>query len=195
MSSPKHEAADHSTHDAHTATVAHTNDAAHDAHHDEGFWNAEAAVALAFFIVIGYLGPKVVKALGAFLDSRADKIRTSLDDARKAREDAQAMLADYERKQRNAMQEAEEIVVHAREEAKRIKEQGLIALDESLARREKQAMDRLAQAEAQAIREVKIMAADMAISAAENVIKSAMTKTQANTLVDQAIKDLPTQLH
>lgn len=153
------------------------------------FW-----VAVAFMIVVGFAFRKVSRAIGAALDMRAEGIKSRLDDARKLREDAQALLAEYQRKQRDAMKEAEDIIAHARGEAQRHRKQALAELDDAIARREEQAMSRIAQAEAQAMAEVRNLAVDIAIGSARRMIGRSLTPGQAEVLVDQAIKDLPRHL-
>ncbi|MCA1908939.1 MAG: F0F1 ATP synthase subunit B, partial [Magnetospirillum sp.] len=131
----------------------------------------------------------------AGLDARAAKIKARLDEAARLREEAQEMLATYQRKQRDAMKEAEEIIAHAKAEAERLAAQAAKDLDASLKRREAQAMDRIAQAEAAALREVQNVAVEVAVSAARQVLASSITADQAAKLVDGAIAELPQKLH
>ena len=109
------------------------------------FW-----VMVAFFVFVGALARPISGAIAAALDKRADKIRADLEEAEKLREEAQNLLASYQRQQRDAVKEAEAIVEHAKEEAERLTQQGRERLKAALERREKQAMDRIAQAEAAA---------------------------------------------
>lgn len=170
--------------------------AATDAHHSVPFYaDASFWVGLALVITVVLFGRKVYQALGAGLDARAAKIKARLDEAHKLREDAQEMLATYQRKQRDAMKEAEEIIAHARAEAQRLSEQAAKDLEQSLKRREKQAMDRIATAEAQALREVQNLAVDVAINAARKVIGESLSSAQAASLVDSAIAELPRKFH
>lgn len=174
-------------------SVAYAADAAHHA----GPFYAEAAfwVGVAFFLVVGLAFRPVVRALGAGLDARAAKIKARLDEAARLREEAQEMLATYQRKQRDAMKEAEEIIAHAKAEAERLAAQAAKDLDASLKRREAQAMDRIAQAEAAALREVQNVAVDVAVAAARQVLSSSVSADQAARLVDNAIAELPQKLH
>lgn len=176
-----------------TAHAATATDAAHAVP-----WYAapETYVALAFFIVVGmaiYFG--VHRALIAALDMRREKIKARIDDAHRLREDAQEMLAVYQRKQRDALKEAEEIVAHAKAEAGRMAEQAARNLEESLKRREQQALDRIAQAEAEALKEVRNLAVDIAMTATRRLIAETLSAKQAAGMVDAAIKDLPGKLH
>ncbi len=158
---------------------------------DATFW-----VGAAFFVFVGVLVYyKVPGMLTKSLDERAEKIRHDLDDARRLREEAQSLLATYERKQRDAMQEAEAMVAHAREEAKREAAIAAEKLEESIVRREQLALEKIAMAEAQAEKDVREAAVEVAINAAGKVIAGQVTGDKADAFVDQAINDLRSQLH
>ena len=150
-------------------------------------------LALAALILLAFRPAK--RAILGALDSRADRIRDELEEAQRLREEAQAALANFQRRQRDAMGEAEEIIAHARAEADRLREHAAEELEATLKRREAMAMDRIAQAEAAATAEVRGVAVDVAISAAREVIGGQLDKSKANALVDDAIKDLPNKLH
>jgi F-type H+-transporting ATPase subunit b len=157
---------------------------------DPSFW-----VGLAFVLVVGYLARPIARSVSASLDGRADKIRTQIEDARKLREEAQALLAEYQRKQRDALSEAESIVAQAKEEANRMKVQAEKDLEHSIARRQSQALERIAQSEAQAIASVRNTAVDVAVAAAEKLITDQMNGDRQAALIDQSIKDLPGRLN
>ena len=113
-------------------------------------------VAVGFVIFVAtVLWLKVAKKITDALDGRADAIRKSIDEAASLREEAQQLLAEYQRKQRDAVKETEEMVAHAREEAARLAKEGAKKLEETLKRRELLAVEKIAQAEADAIREVR----------------------------------------
>ncbi len=150
-------------------------------------------LALVVLILIAFRPAK--RAILGALDSRADRIREELEEAQRLREEAQAALANFQRRQRDALGEAEEIIAHARAEADRLREHAAEELETTLKRREAMAMDRIAQAEAAATAEVRGVAVDVAISAAREVIAGQLDKTKASALVDDAIKDLPNKLH
>ncbi len=169
--------------------------AAHEAVEAAFYLDAHFWVGIGFALVVAIIYRPVVRGLAAALDARAAKIKARLDEAFRLREDAQEMLATYRRKQRDAMKEAEEIVAHAKAEAERLAEQGARDLEESLKRREKMAMERIAQAEAQAVKEVRDMAVEVAVSAAQQVLTRSISADQAAALVDGAIKELPRKLH
>jgi len=173
----------------HAEHVAHGHEAA-PFYADPHLW-----VSIAFFLVVAFGWKPVSRAITTALDARAAKIKARLDEANKLREDAQEMLATYRRKQRDAMKEAEEIIAHAKAEAQRLAEQAAKDLEESLARREKAAVERIAAAEAEALREVKNLAVDVAVNAARQVLAQSITPEQAGKLVDAAIGELPRKLH
>jgi F-type H+-transporting ATPase subunit b len=175
-------------------SVAYAADAAHAAH-GAFYQQAHFWVDVAFILVVALAFKPVSRAIAAALDARSAKIKARLDEAHKLREEAQEMLATYQRKQRDAMKEAEEIIAHAKAEAERLAKQAAKDLEVSMKRREQMAMDRIAQAEAQALKEVQNLAVDVAIGAAQKVIGESLSGAQTGALVDNAIKELPTKLH
>ena len=158
--------------------------------------SAEFWVAVAFFIFIGLLiYMKVPGMIAESLDQRADAIRKELDEARRLREEAQDLLADYQQKQRRADDEAKAIIEQAEREALSIKEQSEKALAESIERRSRIAEEKIARAEAQALAEVRAAVVESATSAAERVLQKRVTGGTADGLVDQAIRDLKVNLN
>jgi F-type H+-transporting ATPase subunit b len=158
--------------------------------HDPEFW-----VALVFAGVVILFYKPVMKNVGATLDLRAAKIRTQIEEARKLREDAQALLAEYQKKSRDAMAEAEKIISSARSEAARLKQEAEADLENSLKRREQQALERIAQSEAQALAQVRNTAVDVALAAAERVIRDSLDPAKKQALADKAIAELPQRLN
>lgn len=157
---------------------------------DPTFWVAAAFVV--FFIVFG---KKLAGVIGAMLDDRAQKISDEIEEATKLREEAQELLASFEKKQHEALKEAEAIVAQAKEEAERLAGEAAEQLEHSLKRSEQMAKERIAQAEAQAIAEVKGQAVDLAMTAAKRILESEVTGAKADALVDQAVKNLDGKLH
>lgn len=157
---------------------------------DPAFW-----VAVAFILLLVLAGKKIYLIACEGLDKRAEGIKEQIDEAQRLREEAQELLASYERKQRDAATEAEGIVQHAREEAERLSAKAVDDLERSLKRREAQAMDRIAQAEVQAAREVRIQAVEIATQATEQLLAEKATGAKADQLIDNAIKELPSKLH
>ncbi len=159
--------------------------------HDPAFWTA---IAFAGFVAV-LLYVKLPAVIGKALDDRADGIRTELEEARNLREQAQSVLADYERKQRQAEKEAEAIITQAKAEAERLAEETRNKLEVSIERRMKLAEDKIAQAEVQALKEVRIQAAEIAIAAAGAIITKEFTAKDASAMVDASIKDLKKTLN
>jgi F-type H+-transporting ATPase subunit b len=157
---------------------------------DPTFW-----VLVAFVIFFGLIGKKVWTAATGALDARAGKIKADLDEAEKIREEAQDLLAQYQRKQRDAAKETEQIVDRARAEAERYGKQAQENLEKALARREQLATDRIAYAEKAAIDDIRRMAADIAIKATRRLLAEEIKGARADKLIDGAIKDLPGKLH
>ena len=158
---------------------------------DATFW-----VGAAFVLFVGILVYfKVPGMLTGALDERAKKISDDLDQARELREEAQVLLATYQRKQRDALKEAEEIIAHAKEEAMREAEQAEKKLEEAVARRQQAALNKIALAEAQAEKEVRDSAIEIAIAAATAVVAQQVRDDRADALVDTAIQDLRRHLN
>lgn len=158
---------------------------------DPTFW---AFVGLILFFIVIFLAGAPSAMLKA-LDNRAEGIRNELDEARRLREEAQEMLASYERRQREAAEEAERIIAQAKTDAERLREQARSDLQDMLSRRADMAEQRIAQAEAQAAKEVRAMAADLAVEAAAALLQDKLTKTQRNALVKADMKDLGERLN
>ncbi|MFD1160412.1 F0F1 ATP synthase subunit B [Roseovarius aestuarii] len=148
---------------------------------------------LLFVAVLVYL--KVPSLLGGMLDKRAEGIKSELDEARALREEAQTLLAGYERKHKEVQDQADRIVAHAREEAKVAAEQAKEDLKTSIARRLAAADEQIASAQASAMKEVKDRAVMIAIGAAKDVIAKQMTAADANKLIESAIEDVDAKLH
>ena len=153
------------------------------------FW-----VLVAFILFVGFMVWKARKAIVGGLDARAARIRAEIDEAQRLREEAQALLAEYQKKQREALGEAEAMVKQAGEESKRLAAKAEIELAAALKRREQQALDRIAQAEAQALSEVRNLAADLAVAATQKILVEKLDPAQAAGLVSQAIAELPRRL-
>ncbi|HEY9037526.1 MAG TPA: F0F1 ATP synthase subunit B [Roseovarius sp.] len=158
--------------------------------------NTNFVVTIAFVLFVGFLiYMKVPGKIGEMLDKRAEGIKSELDEARALREEAQALLASYERKQKDVQSQADRIVAQAKSEATAVAEQAREDLKKSIARRLQAAEDRIASAEADAIREVRDRAVSIAIAAARDVIAKQMTATEANKLIDSGIEKVAAKLH
>jgi F-type H+-transporting ATPase subunit b len=158
---------------------------------DATFWAFVGLVL--FFAVIIYL--KVPGMVTSALDQRADTIQNELDEARRLREEAQALLADYQRKGREAETEAEEIVEQAKREAEALAAESGRRLEEYVANRTRQAEEKIAQAEAQALQEVRALSADVAIAAAEKLLAAKVKGSTADALIARSIDDVKSKLN
>ena len=156
---------------------------------DPEFWVMVAAV-----IFVAAVWKPVRKSLIGALDERAARIRADLDEAKKLREEAEQLLAQYEQRQREAAAEAEAIITHAQEEAERIAAQSARELEQALVRRQRLAEERIAQAESKALSEIRAVAVDVAIGAAREVIQSQIDEERGAALLDAAIAALPQRL-
>lgn len=146
-----------------------------------------------FFALIIYLG--VPKLIGGALDKRAKNIEDELSEARRLREEAQALLAEYQRKREAAEKEAEEIVASAKQEAERIAEETRVAMKETVARRTKLAEEKIAVAEADAIKQVRNAATAAAIAATEEILSEKVKGAKATEIMDAAISNVSQKLN
>ncbi len=158
--------------------------------HSTTFW---AGVAFVIFVVLAY-GPGKRILIGA-LDGRIAKIREEIEEAQRLREEAQSALASYQRRQREALQEAEKIIEHAREETERTRARAEAELEESIKRREQQATDKIAQAEAAALDDIRNRAVELAIGATARLLEEKLAGKAGEKSVSEAIKDLSDKLH
>jgi F-type H+-transporting ATPase subunit b len=159
-------------------------------------YSAEFWVGVSFLIFLGILVyAKVPGMLAKTLDDRAEAIRKELDGARRLREEAQDLLADYQRKQREAEGEAQQIIEGARREAAALKAEGERSMQEALARRTRLAEEKIARAEAQALSEVRAAAVEAATAAAERIVQGKVAGGLGAGLVDQSIRDLKGKLN
>lgn len=152
-----------------------------------------ATIGLLIFIGIAiYFG--VPKMITAAIDARIKKIENELNEAEALRAEAKALLADYQARRENAEKEAEDIVAAAREEAFRLTAEAKASLEQMIARRTKAVEDKIAQAEAQAVAEVRSRSADVAVEAARVLLTQQMAE-KGDVLVAQAIKDVGERLN
>ncbi len=158
--------------------------------------NTNFIVLLAFILFIAILFYfKVPGKIAEMLDKRAAGIKSDLDEARALREEAQTLLASYERKQQEVQTQANRIVETAKSEAAAAAEQAREDLQRSIARRIAAAQDQIASAEAAAIKDVRDCAIAIAVAAAKEVMAKQMTAAQGNKLIDESIKQVDAKLH
>lgn len=159
-------------------------------------FNTDFVVLISFLLFVGVLVYlKVPGLLMGLLDKRAATIRSELDEAKALREEAQTILASYERKQKEVAEQAERIVETAKKEAEAAAEQAKEDLKLSIARRLQAAEDQIASAEASAVREVRDRAVNVAIAAAADVIAAKTAAADQNKLIDEAIETVSAKLH
>ena len=154
--------------------------------YDAQFWTAVAFFA--FLALVLYMG--VPKLIGASLDKRAAGISSDLDEARKLKEDARALLAEYEKKRKGAESEAQAIVEQAKAEAAALAAESQQALKELLERRTKLAEDKIARAQQQALADVRLAAIDAAVEASERIIGGRLNDNAASDMVNRSIAEL-----
>lgn len=158
--------------------------------------DAEIFVALGFIIfvaLLGYMG--VHKTLGRAIDSRAERIRKELAEATRLRQEAEALLASFKQKAIEAEKEAAAIVAQARTDAELLAKESAERLAEFVARRTKQAEEKIKLAETQAAADVRAAAADAAVKAAEIVLKGEAAGAAGARFVERGISDLKALAH
>ena len=154
------------------------------------FW-----VAVGFVILVAGVARPAWRGITQGLDARSERIRQTLDEAQNLHEEAQHLLAEYQRKQRDSAREAEQMIEQVRREAERLREEAVENLERTIERRKTLASEKIAQAEADAVRAVRDAAVDIAIAATVRVIGERLDADRAAGLVDDAVKDLPRHLN
>ncbi|MGJ8621243.1 MAG: F0F1 ATP synthase subunit B [Yoonia sp.] len=166
---------------------------------DKGFFtlaNTDFVVSIAFLIFIGILFYyKVPSLVAGMLDKRAEGIKSELDEAKALREEAQSLLATYERKQKEVQEQADRIVAAAKEEANNAATAAKDDIAKSIARRLAAAEEQIGNAEANAIKEVRDQAITVAVAAAKDVIAAQMDAKSSNAMIDDAIATVSEKLH
>ena len=158
--------------------------------------NTNFVVLIAFIVFVGVLFYfKVPGMIGGALDTRAAGIKSELDEARALREEAQTLLASYERKQKEVQEQAGRIVAQAKADADTAAEQAKADLEKSIARRLAAAEDQITSAQTAAVKEVRDQAVTIAVAAANSVIAKQMTAADGNKLIDAAISEVEAKLH
>lgn len=158
---------------------------------DASFW---ALVGLIIFLgIMAYI--KVPAMMAGALDKRADQIRNELEQAKKLREEAQQLLAEYQRKRKEAEAEAASILSAAEKEAAILREEAKAKTEEYVSRRTAMAEQKIQQAEADAINEVRASAVDLAVAAAHKLIGDKVDSKANNALFKASLDDLKTRLN
>lgn len=158
--------------------------------------NTDFVVTISFFVFVGILlYYKVPAMVTGLLDKRAAQIKAELEEARALREEAKALLASYERRQKEVKDQADRIVAGAKAEAEAVAAQAQLDLKNAIARRLAAAEEQIAAAEGSAVREVREKAISVAVSAAGEILAKQMTAETAAASIDQAIAQVEAKLH
>lgn len=158
--------------------------------------SAELFVALGFLIFVGVLiWVGAHSRIAEAIDSRTDKIRRELDEARRLRREAEDLLASYTRKAKEAEAEAAAILSQARSEAEMIAKEAVDRMNDFVARRSRQAEQKIAFAEAQAAAEVRAAATDAAVEAARLILQSEVKGAVAEEFLLKELADVKKRLH
>jgi F-type H+-transporting ATPase subunit b len=159
-------------------------------------FDAEFWVAVSFVIFVGILiYVRVHQKVLVALDDRQERIKSELAEARRLREEAAALLAQYQRKQQEAEGEAQGIIAQANAEAERMAAGAKVKMEEFIARRTQTAETKIAQAEAQALADVRAAAAEAAVGAAEKILTATAKGKIADDLLAQGIEDVRKKLN
>jgi len=160
------------------------------------FTQPETWVAIAFIIlmaVFAWLG--VHRTVLTALDHRAQRIKAELDDAKRLKDEAAKLLADYQARRASAEREAQEIVTNAKAEAERIAAEARTRMEDFVARRTKTAENKIALAEAQALADVRAAAAEAAVTAASTVLSQSVKGSVADDLLAKGIAEVKAKLN
>jgi len=158
--------------------------------------NAEFWVAIAFLIFVGFMFyMRFHRTILDALDQRGVRIKAELDEALRLKEEAQNLLEQYRRRHQEAEREAQEIIGNAKAEAERVAAEAKTKMEDFIGRRTKMAETRIAQAEQQALADVRAAAADAAVTAAEKILSESAKGKVADELIAQGIRDVKAKLN
>lgn len=160
------------------------------------FAEPETWVAIAFLILMGvfaYVG--VHRTVLSVLDRRSARIKNELDDARRLKDEATKLLADYKARYASAEREAQDIIASAKAEAERIAAEAKVKMEDFVARRTKSAESKIASAEAQAIADVRAAAADAAVAAASSILSKSVNGQLADDLLAKGVSEVRAKLN
>jgi len=160
------------------------------------FAEPEFWVAVAFVILMGifvYFG--ILRTVLNTLDHRRDRIKAELDDARRIKEEAAKLLAEYKARHASAERESQDIIASARSEAERIASEAKTKMEDFVARRTKTAESKIALAEAQALADVRAAAADAAVTAASSILSQSVKGQVADDLLAKGIAEVREKLN
>jgi len=157
---------------------------------DPTFW-----VAFGFVIFLAGIAKPAWRGITAGLDARTERIRESLNEAAKLREEAQHLLAEYQRKQRGVTKEFDEIIGKSETLAEQFATEAADKIEAALKRREQLAIDKIAQAEAEALQQVRNTTVEVAIAATRTILEQRINVETGKALVDRTIAELAAKLH
>jgi len=179
---------------AHAATTEQADTAHHGYDHfyqDPGFWVGTAIIT--FFVLI--IWKKVPAIFAKMLDERSAEIEAQLDNAKTLREEASALLAKYQREQRDAEKFAADLIAKAEAEAKLLEDEAKLQANEMVERRSRLAEEKIAQAEANALKEINKTVVEVAVAAAHGLIEAHLQKDDSDKLISESIDKLDSRLH
>jgi len=160
------------------------------------FYEAEFWVAIAFVLfVLALVKLGAHRSVFGLLDDRGARIQAEFDEARRLREEAQALLAEYQKRKLEAEEEAKALIRSAEAEGERMRAEARTKVEEFVTRRTKMAENKIAQAEAQAVGEVRNAAAEAAVAAAEKILATTVKGGVADALIGAGIRDLKSKLN
>lgn len=160
------------------------------------FYEAEFWVAVAFVLfLLALVRVGAHRSVLGLLDDRGNRIQAELEEARRLRSEAEALLAEYKKRQQDAEEEAKALIRSAEAEGERLQAEARAKVEEFVARRTKMAENKIAQAEAQALAEVRSAAADAAVAAAEKILSASVKGEVADGLIGDGIRDLQSKLN
>jgi F-type H+-transporting ATPase subunit b len=163
--------------------------------HEPGFFGEPRNwVVIAFILFFVLFGKKLWGALAGMLDARAAAVKAELEEAARLRREAESMLRDAQKQRQDALAEAKALIEGARAEASRVSAAATAEAQASAKRREQMAIDRITAAEKAAVDDVRLTAADVATTAARQVLAEGLGADEDAKLIDQAITQLPTAL-
>ncbi len=154
------------------------------------FW-----ILVSTVIFVALIAKPLGRVLGASLDKRAQRIQQELDEAVQLREEAQAMLASYQRKQKQALEESEQMIEHAKSESDRIIRAARRQMEEDFHRRTDLALQKIEQAEARASQDIRENAVEVTMKTARELILDHLHKKRADAILEDAINEAGTKFH
>ncbi len=168
------------------AAVAAVENAAH--HYGAFYENPEFWVGVAFVLVVILLARPVSRMVRTMLEKRIDGIARRINDAQKLKDDAQKLWVEYEKKFLNAPNEAYEILKKSENEMEQLKDERIRRLEEEIKARENDAQNRIATAEQEAVREIRICGSELSIRAVKKILAEKLDETAQDQLIDRSIE-------